>query len=216
MTKYTFLLFVVCCASCAPRLQIIDKPIEFGDERIKLTKAYMKEHYGIVQDNIEIEPKMVVVHWTAIPTFEGSFAAFEHTRLPESRTAIKGASPLNVSIQFLVDQNGKVYRLMPENWMARHVIGLNHAAIGIENVGGTKGTPLTKAQFRANVKLVKYLKRKYPIEYLLGHLEYTRFENSPLWKEKDGNYRTTKTDPGKDFMKNLRQKTRKLDFLPVP
>ena len=85
---------------------------------------------------------------------------------------------------------------MPETTMARHVIGLNHAAIGIENVGGTEAMPLTKAQIKSNIRLVKYLSKKYPIDYLIGHYEYANFEGHELWLEKDDGYRTEKTDPG--------------------
>jgi len=37
-----------------------------------------------------------------------------------------------------VDRDGTVYRLMPENWMARHCIGLNHVAIGVEMLATAK------------------------------------------------------------------------------
>ncbi|HSP13049.1 MAG TPA: peptidoglycan recognition family protein, partial [Salegentibacter sp.] len=100
--------------------------------------------------------------------------------------------------------------------MARHVIGLNHVAIGIENVGGTEETPLTRAQIDANIWLVNYLANKYDIDYLIGHYEYTNFENHPLWREKDSAYRTQKTDPGEDFMKAVRNATRNFNFKPVP
>ncbi len=55
--------------------------------------------------------------------------------------------------------------------MARHVIGLNHYAIGIENVGGVEGAlELTEAQVQSNAYLVRYLKNKYPtIQYLIEH-----------------------------------------------
>ena len=105
---------------------------------------------------------------------------------------------------------------MPETLMARHVIGLNHAAIGIENVGGTEDTPLTRAQLKANIKLVKYLNSKYDIEYVIGHYEYTNFVGHELWLEKNENYRTTKTDPGEWFMKKVRKATKKLEFRQVP
>jgi beta-N-acetylhexosaminidase len=90
--------------------------------------------------------------------------------------------------------------------MGRHVIGLNYSAIGVENVGGGKGVDnLTDAQIEANVKLVRYLAKKYPtIEYLIGHHEYTFFEGHPLWLERDPNYRTKKTDPGERFMNAVR------------
>jgi N-acetyl-anhydromuramyl-L-alanine amidase AmpD len=181
--------------------KIIDRPILFGPQRIILTQQYIKRHYGLDARDITITPRIVVVHYTAIPTLEGSFRAFRPETLPGSRPDIARASRLNVSAHFLVDRDGTVYRLMKETFMARHVIGLNLVAIGIENVG----TDLTPAQLAANVALVRYLVRKYPtIRYLIGHYEYRRFEGSPLWLEKDPAYRTLKHDPGEAFMKALR------------
>src|SRR5690606_30676404 len=153
------------------------------------TLEYMRDHYGIIQESPTIVPKMIVLHWTVIPTLEKSFAAFKSPELPDSRPEIAAASALNVSSQFLVDRDGTIYRLMPETTMARHVIGLNHCAIGVENVGGTPDTPLTKKQIKSNIWLVKYLSEKYPIEYLIGHYEYTNFEGHELWLEVDEGYR---------------------------
>ena len=58
-----------------------------------------------------------------------------------------------------------------------------------------------------------YLKEKYKtIEYLIGHYEYTLFEDHTLWLEKDKTYRTTKTDPGLEFMTSIRNKTKKYRY----
>ena len=101
--------------------------------------------------------------------------------------------------------------------MARHVIGLNHCAIGIENVGGVANKTLTKKQLKSNIKLIKYLKNKYPnIDYLIGHYEYTFFENHELWLEKDDSYRTEKTDPGKQFLADIRSSLKKYNWKPNP
>ena len=106
---------------------------------------------------------------------------------------------------------------MKDNIMARHVIGLNYSSIGIENVGGIEGYPLTNEQLISNVKLVKYLKSKYPkIDYLIGHFEYTNFENHELWLEKDSLYRTIKIDPGIEFMNKLRKDLNNLNFKELP
>lgn len=208
------LLFIL--ASCGTT-KIIDKPIVFNQERKELTLEYLKDRYNLIQDEPTITPKMVVVHWTAIPTFEKSFDAFYNVKLPTWRPDLKNASPLNVSIQFLVDQDGIIYRLMDETTMARHVIGLNYCSIGIENVGGTKDTPLTKKQLKANIKLINYLKEKYPkIEYVIGHFEYTKFEQTDLWLENDINYRTKKTDPGVNFITKIRHATKKHQWKPIP
>lgn len=217
MKKYSYLLILFSLLMACGSVKIIDKPIIFDEQRKELTLEYMKDHYGLDHDNPKIVPQMVVVHWTAIPTFEKSFDAFYNVKLPTWRPDLKNASPLNVSIQFLVDRDGSVYRLMDETTMARHVIGLNYCAIGIENVGGTKDTPLTKKQLRSNIKLIKYLKEKYPeIEYVIGHYEYTQFDGTPLWLEKDPGYRTKKTDPGVEFINKIRESTSKYNWKPVP
>ncbi|WP_136465162.1 peptidoglycan recognition family protein [Flagellimonas onchidii] len=216
--KKTILALLMACAliSCSVQKQIVDKPIIFDGERIALTKEYLLQRYDLNQDSPQIEPQMIVLHWTAIPTLEGSFDAFNNTKLPNWRPDIKNVSGLNVSTQFLVDRDGTIYRLMPETFMGRHVIGLNHCSIGIENVGGTEQWPLTEEQLKSNIWLVNYLAKKYDIDYLIGHYEYTNFEGHPLWLEVDEGYRTKKTDPGVDFMEKVRKATKKFNFKPVP
>ncbi len=201
----SFLLTLAVTAACAPR-GIIDKPVPFPDERIQLTRAYARDHYGLDVSNIDIVPRLIVLHWTAGRTFEGDFRTFTPSTLRGSRPDLRQASELNVGIHFLVDRDGKIYRLMPETWMARHVIGLNYSAIGVENVGGARGVDdLTPEQRAANIWLVRYLAKKYPtIEYLIGHHEYRAFEGHPLWLEKDPAYRTRKSDPGDAFMTAVR------------
>jgi N-acetyl-anhydromuramyl-L-alanine amidase AmpD len=202
-----------------PPLHIVDKPIDFGKERIMMTKAYIAKHYGKKVDDITITPRIIVLHWTAEMDFDKSFARLKPQRLMTDRKDIAKASLLNVSAQFLVDRDGTVYRLMPENWMARHVIGLNYSSIGVENVGGfgNRRDDLTPAQREANKRLVRYLKEKYPtIEYLIGHHEYRQMEHTPLWLEKDRGYRTVKHDPGAKFMREIREAVKDLDLKKPP
>lgn len=193
----------------AQTFRTFDKPVVFDELRKKLSIEYLKTRHGIVQDSATIVPKMIVLHWTAIPTLEQSFDAMNPAILPGARSGIAGASSLNVAAQFLVDRDGTIFRLLPETAFARHVIGLNYCAIGVENVGGGK-LPLTKKQLLANEALIRYLKRKYDIEYVIGHDEYKSFIGHPLWKESDPNYLTSKTDPGKKFMKKIRKNIKDL------
>jgi N-acetylmuramoyl-L-alanine amidase len=211
---HCFLFIVVLSLSCEP-VAIVDKPIVFNDLRDSLSLQYLKTRYNIKSVSATITPKMIVVHWTAIPTLEASFEAFNSPLLPNARANIASAGSLNVSAHFLVDRNGTIYQLMPETTMARHVIGLNHCAIGIENVGSS-AQPLTKKQLHANSKLIKYLSKKYDISYLLGHYEYTDFEGHELWLETDATYRTEKIDPGATFMSDLRKLTANLGFKTHP
>ncbi|WPP50124.1 N-acetylmuramoyl-L-alanine amidase [Catalinimonas niigatensis] len=216
--RISFFCLLVFCSACAGSqpLEIVDKPIIFDDERRALSLEYMKAHYGIEADEPTIDPTMVVVHWTAIPTFEGSFNAFYNTKLPSSRTTIKDGGTLNVSVPYLIDRDGTIYQLMPDTVFARHVIGLNHTAIGIENVGDGKQHPLTEAQYEANKKLIRYLADQYAIDYVIGHHEYEQFKNHSLWLEKDPNYLTEKDDPGNAFMERLRTDLQDLNLKPMP
>lgn len=192
--------------TAAPEQRIVERPIPFSQERVSMTRAYIRDHYGLAVADIRIVPRIIVLHWTAVPTLEGSWSAFRGETIPGSRADLTGAGQVNVSTHFLVDRDGTVYRLMPETWMARHVIGLNYDAIAVENVGGAGGQQdLTEAQIRANIRLVRRLAREYPtIQYLIGHSEYREFEGHPLWRERDLGYRTAKIDPGERFLRAVR------------
>jgi beta-N-acetylhexosaminidase len=186
-------------------IEIKQLPFDFGETRVKLTKEYIKNSYNLDVSDIHIIPKIIVIHHTAIDDLKESYERFKPEILTSDRKYIQKAGNLNVSAQFLVDFDGTIYSTMPETYMARHVIGLNLSSIGIENIGGNK-KPLTKEQLKANIELVKYLKEKYKtIEYLIGHYEYTKFENHHLFLEKDKNYRTIKHDPDIDFMEGIRK-----------
>ena len=209
----------VCTTKLIQPIKIIDKPIDFGPERVTMTKDYIRAHYGKKVDNIEITPKIILLHWTAEMDFDKSFKRLLPQKLLSDRKDIVKASALNVSSHFLVARDGTIYRLMPETWMARHVIGLNYSSIGIENVGGkgNKIDDLTPAQRQANIDLVFYLKAKYPsIEYLVGHHEYREMESTSLWLEKDKGYRTVKADPGDKFMNDVRVGVKCLDLKAPP
>ncbi|MEO6915041.1 MAG: peptidoglycan recognition family protein, partial [Chitinophagaceae bacterium] len=162
-----------------------------------------------------IKPVMIVLHWTAIPTLEASFDEMNPPALVGKRPDLVNASSLNVASQFLIDRDGMIFRQLPDTAFARHTIGLNYCAIGIENVGSDKDL-LTEAQLKANAELVRYLAKKYPIKYLIGHYEYKQFIHHPLWKEWDPNYLTQKTDPGIVFMQKIREELKDLRLLGAP
>lgn len=204
-------LMVSTCLAQVP-FKLINKPIVFDEERQRLSIEYLARRHGIQRKEPSITPKMIVLHWTAIPTLEETFDAFNPSVLP-GRPDLQAASKLNTAVPFLVDRDGTIYQLLPDTTFARHCIGLNHCAIGIENVGNND---LTDAQLEANVQLVRYLKQRYNIEYLIGHYEYQDFIGTPLWKETDPNYLTEKTDPGKTFMKNVRQRVKDLKLKGSP
>jgi hypothetical protein len=197
-------------------IKIIAKPIEFDSLRKQLSLQYIFTHYGMKENEPTIHPKMIVIHHTAIDGFNLSFQTMYGSILPKARNEIKKEGLLNVSSHYLIDRDGTIYQLLPDTVFARHTIGLNLIAIGIENVGGRK-LPLTTAQLNSNEKLVRSLKQKYPsIEWMIGHKEYGKFRGSKLWMEKDDAYFTIKHDPAGNFMEQLRRRLSDLSLKSEP
>jgi N-acetylmuramoyl-L-alanine amidase len=187
-------------------ITIIDRPIAFDGERRALTLDYIRIHYDPGATTIEIVPQMIVLHWTANCTMEGAWRTFNRVRMDPGNDYLARNGAVNVSVHFLVERDGTIYRLMPETIMARHVIGLNRCALGVENVGTDTGCTLTDAQVRADAALVRRLVAKYPtITYLIGHHESESFRGTPLFAELVAGYVTPKIDPGAEFMARVRE-----------
>lgn len=202
--------------------------IPINADRVALTKAYFMAHNkalaqslpaGDTIDAIRFVPRIVVVHFTAITTLGETLTYFAPSHIASDRGLVTQGGALNVGIQFVVDRDGTIYSNYPDNVMARHVIGLNHVAIGIENVANAdlnkretrEKRPMTQAQLHANVALIRYLAGKYPtIKFVIGHYEYRDLEHPAhpahhLFAEDQPKYRTDKIDPGVGFMKALRK-----------
>lgn len=196
---------------------IHDTPIAYGPERIALTVAYRKAHQDPDAADQLITPRAIVIHYTGGRSRKASFAYFDRLRMEAGRKLQADAGEVNVSAHFLVDRDGTIYRLVPEDWMARHCIGLNHLAIGVENVGDGDAYPLTDAQLHADAQLVRDLVSRHPtIDTLLGHHEYRRMEGHAYWLERDPGYRNRKPDPGPGFMKRLRAEVADLKLAEPP
>lgn len=210
------ILLVLSSCSNRPELTIVQKPILFDAEREQLSIDYLRERHGIVKESATIEPRMVVVHWTVIPTLEKTFGAFNPVKLPSHRPGIASASALNVSAHFLIDRDGTIYQILPTTTFARHTIGLNHTAIGIENIADGKSLPITQKQISANIELINYLGRLHEIDYVIGHHEYQDFIGHELWKETDPNYLTEKNDPGDANMRLIRAGLTQLRLKSMP
>ena len=175
---------------------IVDKPISWTPKREQLTREYALKHYGTAWT--EIEPQVVVVHWTASNDAQGVFKYFDAESDADGE--------LQVASHFLVDRDGTIYRLTPETRLNRHAIGYNWCAIGIENVGGVNGREdLTAEQLQANVELIRYLHKKFPsIKYVFGHYQQVAARQTGLYLERVPNYFAKKPDPGAKFMRGLR------------
>ena len=189
-----------------PALAIVDAPMAWSDARAALTLDYRRAHSDAEAIDLTIVPRVIVLHYTAGDSAQGTRSYFDHTEIEASRTELRRGGKVNVSSHFLVDRDGTIYRLQPETRFARHCIGLNHLAIGVENVGDDRRWPLTAAQVAANAALVRELAATHPITHLLGHHEVMGFREHAYYVERDPAYRNSKPDPGAAFMTKVRAK----------
>jgi N-acetylmuramoyl-L-alanine amidase len=199
-------------ATDVPGVTIVDAPMAWSDERARLTLAYRRRHSDPKATDLAIVPRVIVLHYTSGGSAKATRAYFDRVRIEPAREALAKAGAVNVSAHFVVDRDGTIYRLQPETRYARHCIGLNHVAIGIENVGDEARFPLTDAQVAADAALVRDLAHRFPITHLLGHHEVMGFRDNALYVERDPGYRNAKPDPGVRFMTRVRALVGDLDL----
>jgi N-acetyl-anhydromuramyl-L-alanine amidase AmpD len=197
-------LVIVDAAAPAPSTAIVDAPMKWSAERERLTLEYRRAHSDAAATDLAIAPKVIILHYTAGGSAKSTRSYFDNLRLEASRAGLARGGAVNVSAHFIVDRDGTIYRLQPETRFARHCIGMNHLAIGVENVGDERRWPLTDAQVRANVALVRDLASRFPITHLLGHHEVMGFRKHAYFVELDPTYRNDKGDPGAAFMAKVR------------
>jgi N-acetylmuramoyl-L-alanine amidase len=187
-----------------PAVAIVDAPLAWSDERERLTLEYRRRHSDVDARDLTIDPRVIVLHFTGGNSAKSTRNYFDQPRIEASRKELARGGAVNVSAHFVVDRDGTIYQLQPVTRFARHCIGLNHIAIGIENVGDGAKYPLTDAQVAADAALVRMLAAQQPITHLLGHSEVMRFRKHPYWVEREASYRNEKDDPGDVFMAAVR------------
>ncbi len=184
---------------------IVEYPI-LTEYRLSLLKDYMNLHYGI--DSVSLEkPGMIVVHYTAIPDLANTLAVLQRETLSSYRTEIAGHGDVNVSVHYVIAKDGIIYRLQPENIAARHAIGFNWCALGIEIVAANE-KQITPAQLSSCSWLVAWIaSRLDTVQYMVGHYECTNWKSGvfSLYRENDPAYSPKEAaDPGAGFMARLR------------
>jgi len=211
LSAVALLLVSIILSGCLGRGAVLDPRATvrsvFDDERLRLTADYCRTHYGLDSYRLT-EPEMVVVHYTAIPTLEESYRFFAPVTLDTVfRKDISSGGKVNLSAHYLVDRDGAVFQLAPDDVVCRHTIGFNYTAIGIENVG-RNAADLTEAQASGTADLISRLVTRHPsIAYLIGHYQYrdSGLPHYRLFREDDPGYRlTVKVDPGPSFMARVR------------
>ena len=172
--------------------------IPFGTTRKREMAAYSKRHYGKAEWRLR-DPKLIVLHSAEAPTFSSVFNTFAENE------SLFGQLP-GVCSHFVVGSHGATVQLVSLRIRCRHVIGLNHVAVGIEHVGyGSAAVLKQKKQFRASLELTQRLRCLFgiPVRDVIGHNESLR---SRFYRERDHSQRgQTSSDFPRRVMKVYRR-----------
>jgi len=142
--------------------------IPFGAKRKHQMAAYSLRHYGAREWRLK-RPRQIVEHVAVAGTVDAVYNSFASDRPDPEFHELP-----NVCSHFVVSGEGRIVQLVPLGIRCRHVVGLNHVAIGIEHTGYSDGDVLgDRRQMRASIRLTKWLRCRYdiPIGDVIGHNE---------------------------------------------
>lgn len=123
---------------------------------------------------------LIVVHGISLPPGEfggpAIAALFTNTLDPDEHPSFAAIAELRVSAHFLIRRDGELIQFVGCNERAWHAgvsswkgrARCNDFSIGVE-LEGTDELPYAAAQYTALARLVRALKRVYPIADLVGH-----------------------------------------------
>ena len=149
---------------------IVQDLVPYGPQRKAEMAAFSKRHYG--QDTWVLHPQVIVLHYTATSTYAAAHNTFA------SNAPALGELP-GVAAHFVIGENGTIYQQVPLDVRARHTVGLDWCAIGIEFVQPAASGPAQAIaqifarprQVAAGLRLVAWLQATYNIssENVIGH-----------------------------------------------
>jgi hypothetical protein len=179
--------------------------IPYGKKRRRDMAAYSKRHYGKAEWRL-LHPKLVVQHISVTDTVKQVYNTFAPNRPDVEYGELPG-----VCSHFVVSPKGRIYKFVPVTIRCRHVVGLNHASIGIEHVGHKDGDVLNnKRMLKASLRLTRYLRcrEQISVKRVIGHNESL---DNPFYRELDPDFRgRTHGDWRKSSMRVYRRKLKKL------
>jgi N-acetylmuramoyl-L-alanine amidase len=198
---------VAAYANPVPKPKIVWTPIPFGTKRKAETVAYTRRHYGsFLAPTWRLKnPHVIVIHYTEA-SYSSTFNTFADD-VPDSELHELPAT----SAHFVIGTDGTIHQLVSLGTMARHTVGLNWTAIGIEHVGFSDAQVLgDRKQVTASLHLVQWLRCRYGIavKNVIGHNESL---SSPYHREDVPSLRTqTHSDFDRHDMNIYRSRLRAL------
>jgi N-acetylmuramoyl-L-alanine amidase-like protein len=169
--------------SAATKPQIHKMLIPFPKKRKREMADYSKDHYGQHTWRLT-DPKQIVIHYAEAGSISSIYSTFAPDRPDVEFHQLPG-----VCAHYAVSASGGVYKFVPPTIRCRHVVGLNHVAIGVEHVGFSDQDILNRpAQLNGSLQFVQWLRCRFNIsvDNVIGHNESL---SSPFYKELDPRFR---------------------------
>lgn len=126
--------------------------------------------YG--EDTVYLQPTMLVMHFTVIDDAESIIYSFSRP----GRIAVGNQAPVTslVSVHYMVDKDGTVFQLAPEDRITSGTYGVDHRALAIEMVAKDEKDLMSRPlQLLAAFDLADKLLKKYdiPVWRVFSHQE---------------------------------------------
>jgi N-acetylmuramoyl-L-alanine amidase len=126
--------------------------------------------YG--EDTVFLQPTMVVMHFTVVDDAESIIYSFERP----SRLAVGNQEPVTslISVHYMVDVDGTIFQLAPENRITSGTYGVDHRALAIEMVAKNEEDLMSRPlQLLSAFYLVDGLLKKHniPVWRVFSHQE---------------------------------------------
>ena len=193
----------------APRLVDWMLPYEKWEEEYR---RYFERHYH--DPSLTFKPTAIVMHYTVTPDAFSVRNGF--VRGCNMSNGDKGTIWGHSSVQLMIGPTGTVYQLLPLDRRCTGAYGVNHVALSIEMVARNESELLGRPkQIWASFCLVRSLMRQFdiPASRIYAHYEVsTGVSVVPDYLDyNDDTYpdgyppNSARTDPGRTYMKWLRQ-----------
>jgi len=171
-TLFFIILFSLNVIFCFDSISQVKKIISFGMSKIDNTRKI----------------DVIIIHNVYAPSAKDSFSSAE---------VLKLFKKYDVSAHYLIDRNSNIIQLVEENNIAFHGgkgllpdgdHKINTRSIGIELINSKK-TALTQQQYLALATLIKDIKNRHRIVYMLKHSDVAPERKSDPW-----NFNSTRLD----------------------
>ena len=195
--------------TAAPRavaaLKVKKMLIPYPQSRKDHMAAYSQRHYGESEWRLTA-PKLIVIHFAQAGTIGSIYNTFAPDRPDVEFHELPG-----VCSHFAVSAKGLAFKFVPVAIRCRHVVGLNHVAIGIEHVGFSDADVLgRKPELKGSLRLTQALRCRFgiPVKGVIGHAESL---SSPYYRELDPDFQgRTHSDFKRASMRIYRRKLARL------